>query len=164
MPSEWKELTNYDYDTEPNYVIHGEECQCADCLILIDDDEFINNKEEKKMNREIKFRAWDGKEMLPVQDLSQSSEYWTWLGKKDVALMQFTGLKDKNKVEIYESDIAKIKVGKIEYIGKVIYDNNLAMFQLEFKFDTYFSKDLYAHLETMEVIGNIHQNTRLCEH
>ena len=54
--------------------------------------------------REIKFRAWSGSEMLEPQDLSQDGFYWSWLGKEDVELMQYTGLKDKNGKEIYESD------------------------------------------------------------
>ena len=60
-------------------------------------------------SREIKFRGWDGDDMLPSQDLTQSSKCWTWLGKQDVELMQYTGLKDKNGVEIYESDLVKIR-------------------------------------------------------
>ena len=65
------------------------------------------------MTREIKFRFWNGKKM----DYSPET-HTGWLNDNfspDLeddgtwAYMQFTGLLDKNKKEIYEGDIVRIK-------------------------------------------------------
>ena len=55
------------------------------------------------MSREIKFRAWDGKKMLPNRTVFNGAD---WDCERDAAtgnpIMQYTGLKDRNGKEIYE--------------------------------------------------------------
>lgn len=115
--------------------------------------------------REIKFRAWDGKEMKLAFDLSQNPKYW-WEGNKDFPLMQYTGLKDSDKTEIYEGDILVIKgeLYPFEIAEKAVVifaDGSFLLENLKKDDGNY----LFNVIESCftEVIGNIYDNPELLE-
>lgn len=111
------------------------------------------------MNREIKFRAWNGKKMLEPQDISQSGKYWSWLGKEDVQLMQYTGLKDKNGKEIYEGDILKLYNIKKEPYNRIVKWHVGGMWWAH-ENDAFYM-GFYKPNENFEIIGNIYENPEL---
>lgn len=80
----------------------------------------------------------------------------------DIELMQFIGLTDKNGVDIYQRDIVSDHVG----IGEVKYSDKHAAFRVVYSdgmakwFQDY---NLKGERESIEVIGNTHENPELLE-
>ena len=130
------------------------------------------------MSREIKFRAWDGERMHCPSNgeylaLFSGPKQVPWRiydrhgtavmdGQYEGALMQYTGLKDKNGREIYEDDILR----NGGFICTVDYENGA--FQLvaietsdEGCWDLLFDLCRHRNTDGVEVIGNIHENPDL---
>lgn len=103
--------------------------------------------------REIKFRAWDGEGMRDVFSVQAfSGEVLYAGGIKDWKLMQYTGLKDKNGVEIYEGDIIRRGTGYVFEVKVREYALGFANNASAFGYDIHHSD---------EIIGNIYEHPNL---
>jgi len=148
------------------------------------------------MSREIKFRCWDQKDKkyllpekqgfvilptMPSFSVTRPYENCSNPGNIDedcidwadadllmgrYELEQYIALKDKNGKEIYEGDIVKCWSQDTYPIGRVMYSEEWA----EYEIVSYDSKDCRVYsLEPfnpmvnkyLEVIGNIHENPEL---
>ena len=121
--------------------------------------------------RELKFRAWDKqeKQMMKVSAISLENKEigvkdfrtYHFFRIKNIELMQYTGLKDKNGTEIYEGDVIKVERDGIIYRVEWIHGG----FGLEPRYNSPFYPRLgnVELREKIEVIGNIHENPELLE-
>lgn len=121
-------------------------------------------------NRVIKFRAWIPKKefienviqdaYMAIQgtaDLETLQSFMHHYGNEPL-LMQFTGLTDKNGVEIYEGDVVEKCYGASVKTGVVAWHQERAMFILQ----DGFNEPLYQlPLNMIEVIGNLFENPEL---
>ena len=129
------------------------------------------------MNRETRFRAWDGKKFYYTPDFNLSfTKSGIICGLKNGGmifpnsneLQQFTGLKDKNGKEIYESDVVSIKGDKRKFYIRW-FDNmcfGFADVRSDYKetfYACYDDRNGYPMDSMIEIIGNIHQNPELIE-
>lgn len=145
----------------------------------------------KRLNREIKFRAWNEhrKEMyyqgkhfteiclvhneikIVLDETVKNNENWY---RRKYELMQYTGLKDNNDKEIYEGDIVRVTYKKAApkykiQDRKVIFnDGAYWLTNSEGTSLTRLSNvsvlfDVISNVESLEVIGNIYENPELLE-
>jgi len=110
--------------------------------------------------REIKFRVWSNNIMSDL-DLFHNGDV---LDLMDSPTMQYTGLKDKNKKEIYEGDILSYNdnLSMTDEINEVIVDRTGAYKVNDARTDV-FKRPVYAVHEVSEIIGNIYENKELLE-
>ena len=89
--------------------------------------------------------------------------YGDVIGFEDGILMQSTGLKDRNGVEIFEGDIMK---DGDEDVGVVVYDNECGAYGLKYKSNfilTFENIDELGDWKGSAVIGNIWENKEFLE-
>lgn len=122
----------------------------------------------------VKFRAWDkeNRKMLEVHGISFDVQgIWTnemiddesdgnFIFLSDIELLQYTGLKDKNGVEIFEGDVVKTKygehgrhIGVVKYGGAKFYSNGVKQYLS-------WHEDLNG---LFEIIGNRYEHPHLLE-
>jgi uncharacterized phage protein (TIGR01671 family) len=127
------------------------------------------------MGRELKFRVWDNlkKEWISnkhiwrmrtdehgVGEILPNTFYWKQ-HPDGLTYQQYTGLKDKDGVEIYEGDIVQSHSEDFEnenFVGKIIYD--------EGSFLTWINQNDIRGIwsrNDIEVIGNLYENPELLE-
>lgn len=117
--------------------------------------------------RDIRFRAWVRfLRVIRVVDQLNSNgsamieDYKYCIESEAFDLMQFTGLKDRNGVEIYCGDIISDHNG----LGVVKYSENHGAFRVVYSDGVakwFIDYTLNGERESIEVIGNIYENPEL---
>ena len=118
--------------------------------------------------REIMFRGWDGEKMLDDIDIiSGEGTYCESLNgecERTVcceSIMQYTGMKDENGVEVYEGDVVTV----INYLEGKPWKGHIHPCEVVSIPGGWGLKDHWNHESLcslcIEVIGNIHENPEL---
>lgn len=132
-----------------------------------------------------KFRAWDGKYMIydffvsshgnpyDYADVVYDTPNMETVEAPNFKIMQSTGLKDKNGVEVFEGDVVKVSDGSNEEDSYISVVKNYAgegypAFDIEAPSSWYYESNILSTImggdyETIEVIGNIYDNPELLE-
>ena len=117
--------------------------------------------------REIKFRVyhvdWNKyfENGTDIDSIAYNSQF-EMIDLNRVLWEQYTGLKDKNGVEIYENDIVMWRDGESIRYAQVAFAPDIKFLTRDYVFNygRFAYKDTEKHLT---VIGNIHENVDLLE-
>lgn len=139
------------------------------------------------MNREIRFRVWDKRDELQkiyynvyfipygegwnggnpeykFYDINFGLGGFMKVAAKEVEIMQYIGLKDKNGKEIYEGDIIEIKHPYKDRMFSGVVSWEGYMWSCKEFYFTHFDipSDIFSEgTEHIEIIGNIYMNHEL---
>ena len=133
------------------------------------------------MMRDIKFRAWDKQENImhdvecvyvepsgSGKDITVKSKdeegVLEWLSLDDAELMQFTGLRDKNGMGIYEGDVVLDKYEEVKivqwYEGQFVVTRQVLNGSGQ-RFEYNNINNHINHYSKFEVIGNIYEHPEI---
>ena len=117
--------------------------------------------------REFEFRAWDD-DVMNYQDGKSDA----WLGSiltgtTYFTTMQYTGLRDKNDIKIFEGDIMEIGIG-VENFNIDLKEGNIAVIKFwDGCFSAFLNNRNTENVNCLhffcKVIGNIYENPELLE-
>lgn len=119
--------------------------------------------------REVKFRCWDRVKRCMNNKfvLSSDGEVGSFYGgsfdwNNEIAhLMEYTGLKDKNGIEIYEGDIVSLEDWNPSNMQIAFIEGAFCLANKDGEYVGDIHHIHHAGIERSQVVGNIHENPEL---